>query len=452
MSKKSYLMGSPTNLHTTRHVLGEVLACMRALQWQYWTAHWQVYGDPSYGDHLMFGKFYASMTNEIDTLAEKSVGYFGPSSVDPYEQIVKASEHMARFKAIDCLHRRGLAGEEDLQIVLRTAYEVIHQAGTMTLGLDDHLMSVANAHETNCYLLQQRIRDPKGQPGIEREPLNFELVGEIGKTAAAKIDQKGSGDWVVYFESDEPLTLHRWHHRTKAKAVTEAVAQAKKTKGFVVVMKGGVEEVEVSPSGKVTKKSSIRLGFNKYNAPELVSQLLSVLKKEGLKDVENQIRMKKIPQLVEKAWSDRDASDRLAATWFGRTSTDSGAGSAEGHFFDNPERREVREFHDSGAVSNEPAAAAQSVENMEEYTEEAKAPSGDVTSPADAAQAAKAAPPTPAEIRELPGDAAVSTLNRYIIKTEEPVTGVPESRDDLPKHPDEGAKVGRAWRVMKEEN
>jgi hypothetical protein len=207
--------------------------------------------------------------------------------------------------------------------------------------------------------------------------------------------------------------------------------------------------------GKAKKEyghKRVRLAFNKYNAPELIGQLLTVLKKEGLKDAENQIRMKKIPQLIEKAWSERDAAERLAATWFGRTSTDSGAGSAEGHFFDNPERREVREFHDTGAVSNDPAAAAQSVENMEEYTEEAKAPSGDVTSPADAAQAAKAAPPTPAEIRELPGDAAVSTLNRYIIKTEEPVTGVPESRDDLPKHPEEGAKVGRAWRVMKEEN
>jgi hypothetical protein len=325
--------------------------------------------------------------------------------------------------------------------MLRTAYEVIHQAGTMTLGLDDYLMSVANTHETNCYLLQQRIRDPKGSPGIEREPVNFELVGELGKTAS-------------------------------------------------------------------------RIGFNKYNAPELVSQLLTVLKKEGLKDAENQIRMKKIPQLVEKAWSTKDAADRLAVTWFGRTAdrppklpigtvvrhdfsrdtavvlteprrvrigdeyewwvdimrgrteknvnvnylvpvgksaTDSGAGGAEGHFFDNPERREVREFHDTGAVSNDPEAAAQAVENMEEHVDEVAAPSGDATSPADAAAAAVDAPPTPEEIREMPGDAAVSTLNRYIVETQEPVTGVPESRDELPKHPEEGAKVGRTWRVIKED-
>ena len=372
MSKKSYMLGVPTNLHTTRAVLGQVLASMRALQWQYWTAHWQVYGDPSYGDHRMFGGFYESMIEEIDTLAEKCVGYFGPSAVDPYEQIAQASEHMSRFKDIGCLHRRGLAGEEDLQVMLRTAYEVLKGAGTMTLGLDDFLMSVANAHETNTYLLQQRIRDPKGAPGVEREPINFELVGDVTKAAS-------------------------------------------------------------------------KLGFNKYNAPELLSQLLAVLKKEGLKDAENQIRMKKIPQIVEKAWSERDAADRLAATWFGRKATDSGAGSAEGHFFDNPERREVREFHDTGAVSNEPAAAAQAVENMEEVGLPAD------KSPAEAAQDAVDAPPTPAEIRELPGDAAVSTLNRYIIKTEEDAPGTPESRDEIPKHPEEGAKVGRTWRVIKED-
>ncbi len=48
-----------------------------------------------------------------------------------------------------------------------------------------------------------------------------------------------------------------------------------------------------------------RSAFNKFNAPELVSQLLAVLEKEGLKDTLNQLRMKKIPQLVDKAWNSR---------------------------------------------------------------------------------------------------------------------------------------------------
>jgi len=315
---------------------------------------------------------------------------------------------------------------------------------------------VANAHETNCYLLQQRVRDPKGQPGLEREPVNFDLVGELGKTASSKTSSPNEEKDIVHLLLTVGKAVHYddIENRFYPSGTTSRSLEALEGEG-TIYWNPSSEMIYLRNPGKAKKEyghKRVRLAFNKYNAPELIGQLLTVLKKEGLKDAENQIRMKKIPQLIEKAWSERDAAERLAATWFGRTSTDSGAGSAEGHFFDNPERREVREFHDTGAVSNDPAAAAQSVENMEEYTEEAKAPSGDVTSPADAAQAAKAAPPTPAEIRELPGDAAVSTLNRYIIKTEEPVTGVPESRDDLPKHPEEGAKVGRAWRVMKEEN
>jgi hypothetical protein len=53
------------------------------------------------------------------------------------------------------------------------------------------------------------------------------------------------------------------------------------------------------------KSKTYRTAFNKYNAPELITQLLSVLGKEGLDDAVNQIRMKKIPQLIDKAWRDR---------------------------------------------------------------------------------------------------------------------------------------------------
>ena len=45
--------------------------------------------------------------------------------------------------------------------------------------------------------------------------------------------------------------------------------------------------------------------FNKFNAPELVSQLLTVLEQEGLKDALNQVKMKKVPEIVEKAWASR---------------------------------------------------------------------------------------------------------------------------------------------------
>ena len=85
------------------------------------------------------------------------------------------------------------------------------------------------------------------------------------------------------------------------------------------------------------------------------------------------------------------------------------APSAEGEFFDNPEKREVREFADSGAVSNSPEVAADAA------TED------QLDLPAvDEVEKAMDAPPTPGEIAEEPGGDEVSTLNRYVVLSEEP--------------------------------
>jgi hypothetical protein len=116
---------------------------------------------------------------------------------------------------------------------------------------------------------------------------------------------------------------------------------------------------------------------------------------------------------------------RVADQWLQKHAVeDSGAGSQAGHFFDNPEKREVREFAESGAISNSPEVAMGAAEEG----------SVDET-PAMAARDAEEAPPTPEEIAQEPGGQAVSTLNRFLVQTEEPVSGVPQSHEEVPKHP-----------------
>jgi len=81
--------------------------------------------------------------------------------------------------------------------------------------------------------------------------------------------------------------------------------------------------------------------------------------------------------------------------------------TAESYFFDNPERREVKQFHDSGALSN-----------------------------IIPAERAKGPPPTKKDIKRMPGGRQFSTLTRYVVETDEPgITGVPRGREELPKHP-----------------
>lgn len=102
------------------------------------------------------------------------------------------------------------------------------------------------------------------------------------------------------------------------------------------------------------------------------------------------------------------------------------APSAEGHFFDRPDKREVREFAQSRAITNEPSAAAVAVKHMESTDLSVK----------EAVRDAKDAPPTVDDIRKEPGAKQFSTLNRFLIETQQPgVKGVPTSRDDLPMHP-----------------
>ena len=102
------------------------------------------------------------------------------------------------------------------------------------------------------------------------------------------------------------------------------------------------------------------------------------------------------------------------------------APSAEGHFFDNPQYREVRQFADSGAITNYPSAASVAVRYMDNT---------DLTEP-EAVRDSHQAPYTPEENRENPGSDEFHTLSRFLINTEQTEgQGIPQSRDDIARHP-----------------
>lgn len=178
-AKRAYLVGAPTNVHVAQSVLTQVLAALVGVRMVHWTAHWAAKGTGFYGDHLLFERIYNEMTEDIDTLAEKCVAMFGPASVEPFNLIALELSHVERFKALDCIYKRSLAAEEDLQVTISTCYDVLKKMAVLSLGMDDYLMALANKHETYIYLLQQRIANDAGRPGIEKPPYDFSLVGGI---------------------------------------------------------------------------------------------------------------------------------------------------------------------------------------------------------------------------------------------------------------------------------
>lgn len=292
----SAFLASPTREAET--LLPALLGQLRALHWQHWSTHWQVAGDPFYGDHLLLERLYLGVVEEIDTLAEKMVAALGVDSVAPMPQIDITQAWLARWQEEPDPMRRTLAAETSFQDFVKGVYGKLKAAGEMSLGLDDFLMSIANDHETNLYLLRQRLE------GVDR------VAAELG----------------TLLEGD----IARW-----------------------AKLDGG-------------------------GAPDL---------------------------------------------------------SAEGYFFDKPRSREVREFAQSGAISNDPGVAKGAVES-----------DNLADSPREVRRQVSKAPPTVSEIRDMPGADEFSTLNRYVVWTEQPTDpGVPRSHADLPKHPKMVARVAERW-------
>lgn len=132
-----------------------LLGVLRALHWLHWTAHWQSQGLSQYGDHQLFERLYTGVVDEIDALAEKIVAYGVTASVSPTLSIQRAAIWLQTWTEGESTVTPDMAlqAERDLQSVLS---DVFHAVKGKSLGLDDFLQGLANDHETNIYLLQQR--------------------------------------------------------------------------------------------------------------------------------------------------------------------------------------------------------------------------------------------------------------------------------------------------------
>ena len=155
--EKEWFNNGPQLSEVTANNLKRLLALLRAMHWNYWTSHWISQGGGFYGDHLLFQRFYEGMPAEIDGLAEKVVSYVGPEAVSMTQQIGLAQQYISAWAAED-LFSRGLQSENQLQDLLKNTMAQMEEVGESTLGLDDFLPALASAHETNIYLLQQRLR------------------------------------------------------------------------------------------------------------------------------------------------------------------------------------------------------------------------------------------------------------------------------------------------------
>ena len=136
-----------------QELLKEVLAALRAQSWLFQSLHWRVQGSDFYETHLLFERLYGDVGAEIDSLAEKIVGYYGSDAVEEVDAIKRASIWLNTWEGepID----KALQAEKQFQALLRKTYDTMSGKSELSLGLDDYLMATASAHETHLYLLGQ---------------------------------------------------------------------------------------------------------------------------------------------------------------------------------------------------------------------------------------------------------------------------------------------------------
>ena len=135
-------------------LMTKYVAYLRALYHIEQEAHWKTSGPEFYGNHLLFQRLYEGTQEDVDTAAEKTIGVYGElgSHDDIMIEIISkfSSEHFGGN-----FTQSVLAAEEAF---LELSKEIYNSLGeSLTLGVDDMIMSIASRHEVHVYLLKQAL-------------------------------------------------------------------------------------------------------------------------------------------------------------------------------------------------------------------------------------------------------------------------------------------------------
>lgn len=136
-------------------LMTKLLGTLKAIFWSHWTAHWQTGGPTFYADHELFGRLYDEVKGEIDSVAERAIGYFGIAAVDPSMVLQYERQFTVAGTGSD-LVARALDQERRFMACLQEVTDGLKARGKYTMGLDDLLPAIASTHDGHLYLLQQR--------------------------------------------------------------------------------------------------------------------------------------------------------------------------------------------------------------------------------------------------------------------------------------------------------
>lgn len=131
------------------------LALLEAARKSHHTAHWITKGPNFYGDHLLFERLYTAIDGEIDAIGERLTQRGGEEAVDPVHTTELTMNYLEHWAKTQDIYERAQIVERTIQAGI---VSVRKEMTPMSPGLDNLLVSIADAHETPLYLLGQRVK------------------------------------------------------------------------------------------------------------------------------------------------------------------------------------------------------------------------------------------------------------------------------------------------------
>lgn len=142
--------------------LSVLMVYLKFLATVHQTHHWTAMGDPFYGDHLLFERLYGAIGDEIDAVAEKSIGLGSIDNVNISLQTSQLMSLVDDYGVVQTipqsteLSKRSLMAEMKFLAAANALVQSMSERGALTKGVDNLIAGIIDKHEGHVYLLKQR--------------------------------------------------------------------------------------------------------------------------------------------------------------------------------------------------------------------------------------------------------------------------------------------------------
>lgn len=136
-------------------ILAAYVAFLRGLSLVHQNSHWTCKGPDFYSNHKLLQKVYEGTLEHLDAAGEKATGLCGVECLGLEYQSQCISSMLKKYATIsDDPVGCSLIAEEDFCKFSKEVYSKLKALDSLTLGLDDFIMSTCNDHERFIYLLK----------------------------------------------------------------------------------------------------------------------------------------------------------------------------------------------------------------------------------------------------------------------------------------------------------